>query len=276
MGKKRIAVIGDVLSEEEQKKKRAIKRQQKALRQGKKVSPVLEKKVSASQTADTEEQPAPQPEPTPTPKPAAESTSARVRHPGRHGKKYQAAKAKVEPRPYPLTEAVKLLPQLAYARYTGGVELHLNLTPKHNFTTTTLELPYGTGKSKRVAVLDQQVLDQLEKGVIEFDILFAAPQQMKDLVKYAKLLGPRGLMPNPKTGTLTADPAKAAANYSDKQITVKAESKFPLIHVTVGRVDMEPEQLAANIEAVIKTVGIKNIKSAYLSASVSPSIQLEI
>src|SRR6266581_5772516 len=147
------------------------------------------------------------------------------------GKKYLAAKAKVEPRPYALPEAVKLIRDVRFAKFDESVDMAmlLGVDPKHadQMVRGTVVLPHGTGKSKRVAVIaagdklreaqesgadqvgGEDLVEKIQGGFLEFEALVATPDMMRLVGKLGKVLGPKGLMPNPKAGTVTMDVAKA-------------------------------------------------------------------
>src|SRR5258705_10584232 len=149
----------------------------------------------------------------------------------KHGKKYRAASEKIEQRPYQLDEAFQLLKQVSYAKFNETVELSmlLGVDPKHadQMVRGTTVLPHGTGQSKRVLVIAQgekqkeaqeagadivggdDMVEKIQGGWIDFDAVIATPDMMRGVGKLGKVLGPRGLMPNPKTGTVTTDIAKA-------------------------------------------------------------------
>lgn len=175
---------------------------------------------------------------------------------------------------YDLKEAIDLLKKICKTKFVSSVELHINTTEKGIKQKATL--PFGTGKKVKVAVVDDQILKDIEAGKIDFDILIAHPSFMPKLAKLAKILGPKGLMPNPKNGTVTPDTEKAIANFSKGQIQIKTEADFPLIHQLIGKINMETKELTANIQTVIEAVKKNRIKTAYLSGTMTPSVKLDI
>lgn len=175
---------------------------------------------------------------------------------------------------YDLTEAVELLKKINKAKFVSSVELHINTTEKGIKQNTVL--PFGTGKKIKIAVVDDKVLADIEGGKIDFDVLISHPSFMPKLAKLAKILGPKGLMPNPKNGTVTTDTEKAIASFSKGQVQIKTEADFPLIHQLVGKINMETKELAANIQAVIEAVKKNRIRSAYLSGTMTPSVKLNL
>lgn len=204
---------------------------------------------------------------------------------------------------YTLAEAVELLPKLNTAKFEGSAELHIKLgvDPKHadqNIRGTVI-LPHGTGKEKKVAVFaptdqheaakkagadvvgDETFLEQLEKEVINFDILVSTPQNMAKLSKYARLLGPKGLMPNPKTGTVAADVAKAVSEAKAGKVEYRVD-KQGIVHLGVGKLNFKSAELVANIDAVLKAIkeakpnGIKGeyIQTITLAPTMGPGVKV--
>lgn len=188
------------------------------------------------------------------------------------GKKYQAAKAKIEPRAYSPKEAFELLKKVSFGQFKGTVEAHLNVTEKN--LSGEVALPHFAGKARKVVVFDNQIAEELKEGKINFDVLLASAADMPKILPFAKLLGPRGLMPNPKNGTLVPDPAKALANFAGNSLRFKTEKDFPLIHLAIGKVDQPAEELAENLEALIKAVNPKNIKKIVVKSTMSPGIKV--
>lgn len=190
------------------------------------------------------------------------------------GKKYKAALAKVDKtKLYALKDAVKLVKETSISKFDGTVELHLVV--KKQGLSASVELPHSTGKSKKIEVADEKTLKKLKTGKIDFDVLLATPDMMPKLVSFAKILGPKGLMPNPKTGTLIKD-VKEAKKFSANKITLKTERKAPTIHISVGKVSQKSAELEENIEAILKAVGKRQINKAVITSTMGPGIKLEI
>lgn len=191
------------------------------------------------------------------------------------GKKQASMKKKVDAKKeYPLKEAVALLRTLSYVKFDESVELHINLKDKD--VKGEITMPHGTGKQIKVAIADDALIADLENGTIDFDILIAHPSFMPKLVKYARVLGPKGLMPNPKNGTVSDAPEKAADKFKGGSLRYKAEPKFPLMHQIVGKMSFTDEQLVANIEALMKAIDSKKINGAFLSGSMTPSVRVVV
>ena len=204
---------------------------------------------------------------------SSSSRSARLRR--ARGKKYQDAKKHTNPKKqYELAEAVDLLKKISYAKFDESVELHLNVL-KDNMKGE-VSLPHSTGKTLRVAIIDDKVLEKIEKGVLDFDILIAHPSFMPKIARFARILGPRGLMPNPKNGTLTPKPEETAKKFQAGALRWKTEPKAPLIHQMIGKKSHEPKAIVENATAFIVSVGTKNISSAYIKSTMSPALRLNL
>lgn len=189
--------------------------------------------------------------------------------------KYQAVANLVDRnKVYTLTEALALLPKLHLSSFDETVELHINTIQKGLTATTTL--PHGTGKKVRVAIANDEIIENVAKGKIDFDVLLATPIIMPKLARVAKYLGPRGLMPNPKNGTITTNPKTLAKKYEGGQTTIKTESKAPIIHLAVGKVSFGKEKLMENIKTVLNAVEIQNIKNVTLKSTMSPGIKVQL
>lgn len=189
-------------------------------------------------------------------------------------KKYKAAKSKIDKtKLYPIKEAIELVKETSYSTFDGTMELHLSV--KKVGSTQNVELPHSFGKAKRIEIADEKTIEKLEKGKIDFDLLLATADMMPKLVPFAKLLGPKGMMPNPKIGTLIKD-KKDAGKFSASTVTIKTEKKAPLIHTTVGKVSQKESELEENINAIIEALSTKQIEKAFLKATMSPSVKLEL
>lgn len=200
-------------------------------------------------------------------------TKKRVKHP--RSKRYLAAKAKIDKtKTYPIKDAVKLLREVSLAKFDPSVEFHASLTCEK--LSGELSLPHGTGKKVKVEIATEATLTKLNDNVIDFDILVAEPMMMPKLAKYAKLLGPKGLMPNPKTNTISDQPEDLKKKLEGGALRYKSEPKAPLIHLIVGKLSFSDDQLIANINTVIATLQPKNLSLVHLCSSMSPSIKVDI
>jgi len=175
---------------------------------------------------------------------------------------------------YPLDKAVTLLTKFKTGKFDESVELHINV--KEQGTSGTLTLPHGSGKTLRIKIADDAVLAAIEAGKIDFDILVASPDMMPKLAKVARVLGPRGLMPNPKNGTVTPKPEEAVKKLSGGELRFKTEAKAPIIHILIGKVSFGDKKILENAQSAISAVGLSKIKSAVLTSTMSPGIKLQI
>ena len=223
----------------------------------------------------------------------------------RKGKNYRKVAESVDKtKVYPLSEAIALALKTSPVKFDATVELHINLgvDPRHadQNLRDTIVLPAGSGKSVRVAVFadvddvatakkagadiaaGDEFLQQLEKGTVDFDILIATPAMMAKLGKYARLLGPKGLMPNPKSGTVTTDVAKAVTEAKAGRLEYRVDSTG-IVHVGAGKVSFGADKLTQNIRAIfasIKSNKPANIKSTYVktihvTTTMGPSIKVD-
>jgi large subunit ribosomal protein L1 len=222
------------------------------------------------------------------------------------GKQYQSAAKQVEPRPYVLEHAVPLLQKIKYAKFDETVELHMRLgvDPKHadQMVRGTVIMPNGLGKSKKVLVIaggDKQkeaeeagadfvggedMVNKIQsENWTDFDAVIATPDMMRSVGKLGKVLGPRGLMPNPKTGTVTVDVARAVKEVKMGKVEFRVD-KTGIIHAPVGKTSFASEKLVENaatlIHAVLKAKPAaskgKYVKSTTLCSTMSPGIAIDI
>lgn len=300
MGKIRLTTLGDKEEEQKQaheaKKRQAIKKSKKGEEMTAEQLEALEaqKKTSeneeASSEAEAETKNAPVVEKTEkapkvkkeAPKAASGSDDAaakrlppQLRHKKVVGKNAKAARKKVDPsQKYELAEAIKTLKSLSYAKFDETVELHLNVREKG--MKGEVDLPHGTGKKMNIAIADEKLISEIEAGNINFDILIASPSFMPKLVPFARVLGPKGLMPNPKNGTVSDDPKAAAEKFQGGSVHYKTEPKAPIIHQAIGKMSLKDADIKENAEKLMNAVQKKNIISAYLSASMTPSVQIDL
>jgi len=265
MGKKKIALVDLSQSDTPQLKASGVRSQKLIIKKQPKAEAVpvaVKEPIADPETKATDKKSA-----------KAEKTHTRVKHP--KSKRYLEAKAKIDKNKlYPLAEAIKLLKEVSKVKFDPSVEFHAVLSVEK--LSGELELPHGTGKTVKVEIASDATLTKLNDNLIDFDILVAEPKMMPKLAKYAKMLGPKGLMPNPKTNTISEKPEELKKKLEGGAMRYKSEPKAPLIHLNIGKLSFKDEQLLANIETVLKTLLVKNIKLAYLCSSMSPSIKLQL
>ncbi|MFA6030912.1 MAG: 50S ribosomal protein L1 [Elusimicrobiota bacterium] len=221
------------------------------------------------------------------------------------GKRLKAGQKNIEEgKTYKLSEAAALVKKNATAKFPESVELHvrLGIDPKQSdqLIRTSVILPHGTGKSRRVGVITKgdkikeaesagadlvgsnELVEEIAKGRMDFDVLVATPDVMKDLAKLGKVLGPRGLMPNPKSGTVTFDVAKAVRELKGGRVEFKNDD-YGIVHLAIGKVSFEPAQIEANARVVLDLItkmkpsaskGVY-IKSITLSSTMGPGVPVD-
>lgn len=193
----------------------------------------------------------------------------------KRSKKYLAAKAKVDvTKYYSLKEAIKLVKETSLSKFDGKVEAHVTIFDIGNIGEITF--PHLETASKKVVILNDTILAELKEGNINFDILIATPSTMPKLLPLAKILGPKGLMPNPKNGTLTEKPEDSLKKLSVAKTILKTEKKAPVVHVIVGKISQKEEEIIANVEELIKTIKANKIKKLALCATIGPCVKVKV
>jgi large subunit ribosomal protein L1 len=261
MGKIRVAKLGDEKAEKEQKRKADARRQTKDSKK--------EKVEDVEVVATTPEEP------------VKKQKSSAVKKAKVHSKKYIEKASLVEKNKlYPLSDAVTLVKQTSLTTFDGTVEIHVTLNAQalgeKKDMRGAVTLPHGTGKTIRVVIADETLISEISEGKFNFDILVAHPSMMPKLAKVAKILGPKGLMPNPKNGTVSPDPEKRVKELSTGQVNFKTEPDQPLIHLSVGKVSFDDKKLIENVNAVLKAVGVNKITRATLTATMGPGVKVAL
>jgi len=214
---------------------------------------------------------------TPTTDQLAEDTATKKVKLKKHSarsKKYVASRSQVDKtKLYDPFAAIEMLKKLSYSKFDGTITADLLMQEIGN--QFTLTFPHATGKQVRVAITSEELLADIEAGKIEFDVLISSPEFVPKLAKHARVLGPKGLMPNPKNGTITQQPEEKKKELEGGQITLKTEKKQPVMHVMVGKVTMETKNLVENVQTLLEALGTKLVKMT-LSASMSPGIKVKI
>jgi len=270
---------------------KAGKRSAKAAKESEEKQAKEERKVSAKAEAE---------KPSPKPTKPARSKAERA------GKKYREALKLVDKdKVYSLADALELASKTSPVKFDASIELHINLgvDPRQadQNVRDTVALPAGTGKTVKIAVLaeadeaakakkagadiagEDEVFALLDKEELNFDILIATPSQMPKLGKYARLLGPRGLMPNPKSGTVSANTTEAVQQAKAGRVEYRVDQSG-IIHLAIGKASFSKDQLQQNADAVMASVksakpsSLKGIyiKSLYVSTTMGPSIKAEV
>jgi len=220
------------------------------------------------------------------------------------GKKFEAAKAQVEDRTYTLAEALPLVQKVKYAKFDETVELsvRLGVDPKHadQMVRGTVVLPHGLGKSKKVLVIasaekqkeaqeagadevgGDDVVDRILGGWTDFDAVVATPDMMRSVGKLGKVLGPKGLMPNPKTGTVTIDVSKAVQEIKAGKVEFRVD-KAGVVHAPIGKISFAPDRLIANAHALMENIVKakpaaakgRYLKNVTMSSTMGPGVLID-
>jgi len=220
------------------------------------------------------------------------------------GKKFVASVKLVDPKKqYNIAEAIDLMKKAAFAKFDESVDLAMKLSadPKKHSIRGTVMLPGGSGKSKKVAVITKadkvkeveaagadlvgsdDLVEKIQKGFLDFDILIVSPDMMAQVGKLGKVLGPKGLMPNPKTGTVTMELAKAVAEFKSGKVEFRMD-KGGALHIILGKLSFDAANIKKNFDAVVAAImatkpsGLKTafVQSMAISSTMGPSIKLVV
>jgi len=210
----------------------------------------------------------------------AEQKIEEIRAKNKHGKKYRTVKEKIKiDKIYEPDEAINLAKETSVTKFDATVDLHLRIDKKIENLRGVVNLPAGTAKDKKVLEVTEknveEVVEKVKAGKAEFDIMLAIPAVMPKLASLAKILGPKGLMPNPKSGTVTENITEAAEEFRGGKLEFKAD-KGNNIHISIGRVSFERDKLKENLDAVLAAVPIGKVLSAHLTTSMGPSIRIKV
>jgi len=221
-----------------------------------------------------------------------------------HGKKFLNAQQQVEDRQYPLPEAIATMRKAAFAKFDETVEvsMRLGVDPRHadQMVRGTVVLPHGTGKTKRVLAIaggekvaeaeqagadfvgGAELVKKIQDGWLEFDAVVATPDMMREVGKLGRVLGPRGMMPNPKTGTVTFDIAAAVHEIKAGKVEFRVD-KTAIVHVPVGKLSFDDKRLAENTQALVDAVVRakpsaakgKYLRSIHIASTMGPGLEID-
>lgn len=222
----------------------------------------------------------------------------------RTGKNFDAARAKVEKKLYTLEDAISLVQSIKFAKFDESIEvaMRLGVNPKHadQMVRGTVVLPHGLGRSKNVVVIagadkqkeaeeagadtvgGEELVEKIQGGWMDFDAVVATPDMMRSVGKLGKILGPRGLMPNPKTGTVTTEVSKSVGEIKAGKVEFRVD-KAGVVHAPIGKMSFAPENLIANAYALAETVikakpaaaKGKYLKSMAVSSTMGPGVRVD-
>ncbi|MBI4036781.1 50S ribosomal protein L1 [Candidatus Daviesbacteria bacterium] len=209
----------------------------------------------------------------------------------RRSRKYlDAGKELDRSKVYSLDETLDMVKKMSYSKFNGTLEAHINTvqTGLRGF----LHLPFASGKKLRILAFGKgaeqsgadlvgsdSTLDEIEKGHIKFDLIITTPEWMSKLTKVAKVLGPKGLMPNPKNNTIASGQdglKKAVESFQTGKTEYKTEAKTPIIHLSLGKLNQPNEELTANVKTLLQTIGKTKIKKVTLSPTMGPGVKLDL
>lgn len=203
-------------------------------------------------------------------------------------KKYQQALGKIDKnQAYPLSQAVKLAKDVSYSQFGGSLEVHINTNQKN--IRGLINLPHLSGKKLTILAFgkgakeagtdlvgDDSTLTEIEQSKINFDILVTTPEWMPKIAKLAKVLGPKGLMPNPKNNTVTADLKKVITELQSGKTEYKTDKDAQVMHLGVGKLNQGDQELEQNIKVLLTTIGKSKITKAVLAPTMGPSVKLDL
>jgi large subunit ribosomal protein L1 len=281
MGKTKTAIIDDSIPQEEEKKPRKkilgtnVEREKKLTSKDQDTTQDLETTSGEKKEKILEIKPAKKEEK----KEAAKGKKIR-------SKRYLESKEKVDKsKAYDIEEGVTLAKDVSYSKYDGSLEIHINTSIKN--LRGLVSLPFASGKKLKIVAFgkgaedsgadligDDAALKEIEKGKINFDVLVTTAEWMPKLARAAKILGPKGLMPNPKNGTISTDLKKTITELQGGKVEYKSEKDKKVIHLGVGKVKQPTEELTQNIKVLLAVIGKTKIKKVVISPTLGPGIKL--
>lgn len=193
-------------------------------------------------------------------------------------KKYKAALDLIDRNKlYDVKEAIELVKKTSLTRFDGNVEAHIRIINKANQPESLrglIKYPYSTGKKIKVVILDEKLIGEILKTKkTDFDLALANPEMMSHVAKLAKILGPRGKMPNPKSGTITSEPQKTKKEFEEGRGEFKTDS-FGIIHQVIGKVSFETEKIEENLKTLLLVLPPEKISTIYLCPTMGPAVKV--
>lgn len=274
MGKKKLTIMDDSV-ESEVKKEKPVKE-----------SEAVEEKA-ASQTEETKSE-------AKSEAPAKEKKTKKSKAAVKKGQakyrslKYKEAAEKVEKsKRYGLNDAINSAKESSYSKFDGSLEVHLGTNAKN--IRGLVSLPFASGKKLKILAFgkgaeasgadlvgDDAKLNEIIRGITGFDVIVTTAEWMPKLARAAKILGPRGLMPSPKNGTITEDLKKAVAEIQSGKVEYKTEKNGKVIHLTIGKVSQETDQISANMKILFNAIGKTKVKKAVISPSMGMGVKVDV
>ena len=287
MGKTKIALIDDAALKEEVSSKKKVKVSKEAKSEVAEASSAVEsaQQIPSEQESESADQSA---------KPEDEQAAKqpkKAQKPGKskpRSKKYQELTKDLDrSKTYPLTEAVDLAKKLSYSKFNGTLEAHINTAASG--IRGLVSLPFASGKKLTILAFGKgaeesgadifgtdELIEEINGGKVNFDLVVTTPDWMPKLAKAAKVLGPRGLMPNPKNSTITSDLKKTVESFQSGKTEYKTEPKANVIHLGLGKIEQPTEELSANIKTLLQTIGKTRVKKVTLSPTMGPSVKVDL
>lgn len=267
--------VGGPIAEHHGKKKSKVKDQKSKIEEKIKEKKFEKEEAVADEEKPTEESSEKKEEQAETPEKKTKQGKAKIR-----SKKYQEVKALIDStKKYEIAEAIELVKKTSITKFDGNIEVHLRSLGKSGKPEQLrglLNYPHPTGKKIKVAILDEKQIAEIEKtGKAEADIYLATPALMSKVAKLAKILGPKGKMPNPKSGTISDNPEKAKKELEGGQVEYKTDS-FGNIHQVIGKVSTDKKVLDENLKALLSVVPLDKVVSITLCATMGPGIKVQI
>lgn len=211
------------------------------------------------------------------PEEAKKATKEEVAKKFAHSAKHRESAALIEKnKTYPLAEALELIKKTSYTKFDGSVDVHVRLNPakkNEDAVRGTVTLPHGTGRERKVVIINDEMIEKIEKGWLDFDVAVATPEMMPKLAKLAKILGPKGLMPNPKSGTVTTDPEKTAEELKGGRVEFKADT-LSNVHQVIGKVSWADTKLTENFMAFIGALPKNRVKSVTIAPTMGAGVKV--